>query len=200
MDKFFTTIAGPKLTTHEQVKRIVISALLIALGVVLSRLLSYPTLSVSGNLSAMIGLGPLPIMLLAYLYGPLWGGVGALAWDMLGALLFPIGAFNPMFSVAAFIFGVICGAFFLYTKNREKCLASPLWVLLATAVGLFIYTGILNTTLLAIYYGKEAFVISWMGYFPARAIEAALEIPIFAMLLTYLLELLRRTKLMPTLN
>ena len=197
MNKFFQTITGPKLPVHEQIKRIVISAMLIALGVVLSRLLSYPTLSVTGNLSAMIGLGPLPIMLLAYLYGPVWGGVGALAWDMIGAFLFPMGAFNPMFSVAAFLFGIICGLFFLYTKHRERCLASTMWILLATAVSLFIYTGILNTTLIALYYSKKAFNIAWIGYFTSRAIEVAFEVPIFTLLLACLLELLRRTKLMP---
>ena len=196
MNKFFQTIQGPKLTTHEQVKRLVISALLVALGVVLSRLLSYPTLTLAGNLSAMIGLGPLPIILLAYLYGPLWGGVGAFVWDVLGALIFPMGAFNPMFSIAAFIFGVVCGMFFLYTNKREKFLSSPLWVLLATAVSLFVYTGLLNTTLLALYYAKDmSFGVAWIFYFPPRAIEVAFEIPVFSILLTYLLELLRRTRL-----
>ena len=170
--------------------------MLVAIGVVLSRLLSYPTISVSGNLSAMIGLGPLPIMLLAYLYGPLWGGIGAFVWDVLGALIFPKGAFNPMFSIAAFIFGVICGVFFLYTQKRDKLLSSPLWVLLATGVSIFLYTGILNTTLLALYYaGDRTFTVAWYAFFIPRAIESVIEMPIFAMLLTYLIELLRRTKL-----
>ena len=198
MNKFFQTITGPKLPVHEQIKRIVISAMLVALGVVLSRLLSYPTLSVTGNLSAMIGLGPLPIMLLAYLYGPIWGGIGALAWDMLGAFLFPIGAFDVRFSIAAFLFGVVCGLFFLFTKHRTKCLASPMWILLATTVSLFIFTGILNTTLLALYYSKKTFEVAWMAFFIPRAIEVAFEVPVYTILLACLLELLRRTKLMPS--
>ena len=79
-------------------RRLAFCALLTALGVVLGGLLSIPAMPL-GSYTLKIGLGVLPVIVTAVLYGPLYGGtVGALT-DLLQALIFPKGAYMPWFTV-----------------------------------------------------------------------------------------------------
>ena len=75
-------------------------AILVALEVVLSRFLSI-------NLwSNKIGFAFVPIAVTAMLYGPVTTGVTAAVADLIGALLFPSGAFFPGFTLTAFLNGM----------------------------------------------------------------------------------------------
>ena len=87
-----------------------------ALGVVLGGLLSIPAMPL-GSYTLKIGLGVLPVIVTAVLYGPLYGGtVGALT-DLLQALIFPKGAYMPWFTVIGALFGVIPGMFFVKSQK-----------------------------------------------------------------------------------
>ena len=93
-------------------RRLAYCALFTALGVVLGGLLSIPAMPL-GSYTLKIGLGVLPVIVTAALYGPLYGGtVGALT-DLLQALIFPKGAYMPWFTVIGALFGVIPGMFFV---------------------------------------------------------------------------------------
>ena len=74
----------------------------------------------------------------ALLLGPLEAGiVGALA-DFLGALLFPIGAYFPGFTLTAFLMG-LCYGLFLYREQK-------FWrVLVAVGVHQFVLSMLLNS-------------------------------------------------------
>ena len=86
--------------------RIVAMGLLIALQVVLSRFLSI-------NLQFLkIGFSFIPIMFSGYLYGASGGVVVAVVSDLIGALLFPSGAFFPGFTATAALSGLIYGISF----------------------------------------------------------------------------------------
>lgn len=108
-------------------KRIAALAFLIALEVVLSRFLSLslPTIK--------IGFAFLPLAVAGILYGPLWAGAAGAAADVLGALLFPIGAYFPGFTLTQFLCGCVYG-FFLYNRpyrmNRVNLSAMIVCILL----------------------------------------------------------------------
>ena len=112
--------------------RLTVMAMLIGLEIVLSRFLSIPT-SIT-----KIGFAFVPVVAAALLLGPLAAGaVGALG-DLLGALLFPIGAYFPGFTLTAFLMG-LCYGLFLYKDTA-------FWrVIAAVGVHQFVLSMLLNS-------------------------------------------------------
>ena len=93
-------------------------AMLTAIEIVLSRFLSL------NAWNTKIGFGFVPVVVAALLYGPLAGGiVGALA-DFIGAILFPIGAYFPGFTLTAFLMGMVFGLFLYPKQNLVRTLAA----------------------------------------------------------------------------
>ena len=84
-------------------KKIVFSAMLIALEVILTRFLSIQTPIVR------ISFGFIPIVLIAIMYGPLFAGIGAAIGDVLGVSLFSAFAPFPGFTLTAFLAGIVYG-------------------------------------------------------------------------------------------
>ena len=84
--------------------RVVVMALLVALQIVLSRILSI-------NLPFLkIGFSFLPIMVAAYIYGPAGGVIVATVSDLIGAITINTqGTFFPGFTVTAALVGFIYG-------------------------------------------------------------------------------------------
>lgn len=110
-------------------KKIVLLALLIGLNIVLSRIV--PAIN-AWNMK--ISLTFITMVIAGNLYGPVFsilvGGLG----DFIGSLLFPIGAYNPLFTITAILSGLIFGIF--YEKNMEpkyaviECLTNNIFVTL----------------------------------------------------------------------
>lgn len=141
--------------------RLVTLAFLIALEVILTRFLSIQ-LPI-----ARIGFGFLPVAVMAILYGPVWAGLGYVAGDLLGMLLFPTGPYFPGFTLTAFLTGATYGIF-LYKKTMT-------WqrILVTVITVVVLYTIFLNTVWLHILYGK-----AFLGLMPSRLIQAAIMIPV----------------------
>lgn len=176
-------------------KKLVVCAMLVALGVVLSGLLSIP-ITLEGSPSAKIGFGPLPIILAGILFGPLYGAMVAAVWDILTALIFPVGAYLPWFTLSAMLFGLLPGLFFI--KRREYPLSR---VIAATATPLIAVSIFLNTFLIIIIYWKDPFaagtlfnteVPKWLAVLSVRALEQLVTIPLYSALIYNLLKLLKR--------
>ena len=122
-------------------KSLVTIALLVAMEVVLSRFLSISAWNIK------IGFSFLPIVIGAILYGPIGGGlIGALG-DLLGATLFPIGAYFPGFTLTAFLTGFVFGLFLYKTQSIPKVIA-------AVAVNQCVLSLCLNTLWISILYGS----------------------------------------------
>lgn len=141
--------------------QLVTMAFLIALEVILTRFLSI-------NLPIVrIGFGFLPVAVMAILYGPFWAGLGYVAGDLLGMLLFPTGPYFPGFTLSAFLTGVTYGLI-LYKKPLT-------WkrILFAVVTVIVLYTVFLNTLWLNILFGK-----AFLGLLPTRLIQAGIMIPI----------------------
>ena len=87
-------------------------AMLLALEIVLSRFLSIQTPI------TRIGFGFVPLVIAGILFGPVPAAIVAVLADILGALLFPIGACYPPLTVTSLLVGLTYG-FFLYKKGFD---------------------------------------------------------------------------------
>ena len=114
-------------------------ALLTALEIVLSRFLSISAWNIK------IGLSFIPLVVAAILYGPLAAGIAGALSDFIGAVLFPIGAYFPGFTLTAFLTGCVFG-FFLHTKqNWPRAVA-------AVFINQFVLSLFLNTFWISVLY------------------------------------------------
>lgn len=149
------------------IQRLVHIALLIALEIILSRFLSIATPVVK------IGFAFIPLALCGILYGPLAAGMAAALADLLGAILFPIGAYFPGFTLTAFLTGCVFGHF-LYQERSRK------WgnVGLAVAVNCLVLSLLLNTFWISALYGTP-----YLALLPTRVLQCVLLIPVQACVL-----------------
>jgi len=149
-------------------KRMVFCGLLVGLGVVLSGPLEIP-INFFGLYAISLSLGSVPVILAAVYFGPLYGAMVGGLWDLLQALLFPMGGYNPLFTLSAVMIGLIPGLFF--TKGEKPTF---LRILLAAACGHFVGSIVMNSLWLIISYGMplEAAAI--------RALKGVVFIPVYA--------------------
>ncbi len=116
-------------------------SVLVAVEIVLSRFLSINAWNIK------IGFSFVPVVLAAMLYGPLCAGIVAALGDFLGAILFPIGAYFPGFTLTAFLTGLVFGLF-LYKKQ------TLLRTVAAVGINQFILGLFLNTYWISVLYGS----------------------------------------------
>jgi ECF transporter S component (folate family) len=89
-----------KNTAH--IKQLVLSSMLIALSIILTRVLSIQLLP-----TVRYSFGKIPIFIAGILLGPVWGGlVGALS-DIIGYMLNPMGPYFFGFSLSAALAGIL---------------------------------------------------------------------------------------------
>lgn len=123
-------------------------SVLTAMEVVLSRFLSFSVWN------QKIGLAFVAVALAGMLYGPLSGAVvGALA-DFIGAILFPIGAYFPGFTLTNALLGVIFGMFFSKKFFKEITSSSKLFLraFLCALSNIVFCTMLLNTLWISVLY------------------------------------------------
>ena len=107
-------------------KRVCLIAVLIAMQIVLGRIAA---INVGSYLK--ISFGFIPIAVCGILTGPVWTLLMASVCDVLGALLFPTGAFYWGFTLVAAVGGLIYGLFLHNQKqNIIRCLLCTLTVAL----------------------------------------------------------------------
>ena len=116
-------------------------AMLTTVEIVLSRFLSLSAWNVK------IGFSFIPIVVAAVLYGPIAAGVVGALGDFIGAILFPIGAYFPGFTLTAFLTGCVFGLFLHKKQGWPQCIA-------AVGINQFILSLFLNTLWISILYGS----------------------------------------------
>lgn len=145
-------------------KKMVITALLIAVEVILSRFCSIATPI------AKIGFAFLPIVAVAMMYGPIYAGIAGASADFIGAILFPIGAYFPGFTFTAFLVGITYGLF-LYQKPKGIVRIT----IMVLVVSLFLHLG-LNTVWIWIITGKGFWAI-----LPTRILQTGIMTPVIVL-------------------
>lgn len=147
-------------------KKVVYLGLFIAITVILSRFLSI-------QLSFLkITFSFIPIALVSMIFGPIYGGIVAGLEDLIGAILFPRGAFFLGFTLSAILVGIIYG---LILYKKPKTTMRFFWASSIIAVLIHI---ILNTIWLVIMYDK-----GFLALVGTRIIKTLIMIPIEVILL-----------------
>ena len=150
-------------------KKLIVSAELLALDVVLTRLLAVNTPVMK------IGLGFAAVALCAVLYGPWWAALVAALGDLVGALLFPTGAFFPGFTLTAACTGLIFG---LCLYRRDKSL---FWPVFAAVLNVVLVSYLANTAMISYISGTP-----YSTLLKARAVQLAVMLPVQGAVLSFL--------------
>lgn len=143
-------------------------AIFVAMEVVLTRLLSINALTIR------IGFGFVPIAVCGMLYGPIWAAAAGGMADVIGsAILFPIGAYYPGFTLTAALTGLIYGLF-LYKKAPGN------WIrlLIPVSINSIVIGLLLSTYFIALFLDTSFFTI-----LPTRVLECVVVIPIYTAVL-----------------
>ncbi len=136
--------------TKMSVKSISIIGILVAMEIILARFSIH-----TWNLK--IGFSFVPVVVAAIFYGPVTAGLVGAIGDIMGYILFPVGAYFPGFTLTAFVTGMIFGFFlrksqsvlnivlavlcvqifvsqFMITYWISFLYGSPYWALFATRI------------------------------------------------------------------
>lgn len=165
---------------NNSVRFLTLTAMLVAMQIVLGNLLQVPFLDKQYNF------GFQPILIAGALLGApaamLVGGLG----DLIGAHLFPQGAYFPGFTLTNVLVGLVCG---LVLYRRKPTLVR---VILAVVISMLI-NWLLNSLWLSILYSAGG--RGYAGWVALRAPSYLFEVPANIILGYLLLKLLDRAKL-----
>lgn len=160
-------------------KKMIITALLVAMNIVLVRYLGVTTDLVK------INLGFLPLVAVAALYGPVWGGVSFALADIVGMLIAGGGrTYFPLFTVSEILYGVSYG---LILHKREKNLLNISFAVILNKIVIYMgITPIWNMLYMRYIMGKElpyrSIVVTRL---PSAAIMSVIEIASIYLLWRY---------------
>lgn len=139
----------------------VIIAMFIALNIVLSRFLSVSTPIIKISFSFI------SVAIAGYLYGPVGGMLVAGMGDFMGAILFPVGAYFPGYTITAVLSG-LCYGIFLKREYKFK------WAVYAVIISQIVCSLLLNTYWLSLFISSKTF----LSLLLMRSAQAFLMIPI----------------------
>lgn len=165
----------------KNIKKIVISALLLAASIVINRFLSVNTSVLS------IGFTFVPLMLAGIILGWKYSIIIAGLADIIGALLFPFGSFFIGYTISALLTGLVYGCC-LYQKdgfkvNKKFFIRLIIAILIVT---IFINGG-LNTVWLLLTSKKATIAI-----LPTRIIKQLIMIPVMFITMSALCKALEK--------
>ncbi|MBS7526991.1 folate family ECF transporter S component [Fusibacter paucivorans] len=135
-------------------------SVLVAMEIVLSRFLSFSVWNMK------IGLSFIPVVIAATALGPIYAGIVGALGDFIGAILFPIGAYFPGFTLTAFLVGMTFG---LCLYHRQTLWRS----FVAVSINQLVFGLFVNTYWISLLYGAP-----FQGLLPARLLQVLLMVPI----------------------
>jgi ECF transporter S component (folate family) len=178
---FFVRKNGMILSLSESAKGLkdtqclVVCAMMVALNIVLSR---FTVIYLSPT--SRISFGYLAVAATAMLYGACPAMLVGAAADIIGALLFPAGAYFPGYTVSAALGGLVYSLFL----NRKQLS----WqIIAAQAAHNLLLNVLLGSLWRSILYGK-----AYLAYLPAQLTKNGIMLPIEAGILFLLYMLLQR--------
>jgi len=167
----------------KKLETVVLTALLIALGIVLGQF------SVQITENTKVGISFIATQLTATLFGPVVGGVMGGVADILKFIIKPTGAFSILWTLNAIVGPVIYGIM-LYKKKLT------LWrILLSKAVVAIVVNVLMSCTWSAILYGN-----AFLAVIPAKLIQQAIQVPIQSIIFYLFVKALQKAKVFETLR
>lgn len=146
--------------TKMRTLKLVVCGMMVALDVTLARLASFNTTT------ERVGLALFTVAIVARLYGPVAAATVHGLADIIGAILFPMGAYFPGFTLSAVIVGVVYGVCYHRAVKWWR-------ILLAVVSTQVVCTLFLNTLWLSMLFGK-----GFLVYLPGRLIQTAIATPV----------------------
>lgn len=172
-----------KKTKKLDTKTLVILAVLVAIHVVLSRLVSIQLWNEKRYSVAFIS-----IYVAAYLFGPIYAGIMGAVSDIIGALCFPTGPYFPGFTLTTFLTGVIFG---LLLSDREKMnWKYVLKTVVAVLINEWILGWLINSLWISILYGSP-----YIGLLAGRAIQEAIMTAVQIAVILVMKKIMKRIKI-----
>lgn len=164
-------------------KKIILTAILLAMLITLSRFLSIKTSILK------ISFAFVPTMLCAVWLGPKWTVLLNVLGDVIGATLFPTGPYFVGYTISTAIAGFIYGMF-LYKKDANSYSDKQFLIrlILSTALVAIIVNMGLNTLWTSITSGK-----AFMVLFATRIVKQLIMIPIHVIVILFIEESLRNS-------
>lgn len=123
----------------------------------------------------------IPLAIAGWLFGPVIGMLVGMVGDVVGALLFPSGAYFPGFTLTSMLTGLIFGIF-LYNKNEKN---SILWIFLSKFLINMLLNVALNSLWLSIITNK-----GYVIFFAQHIFKNIAALPIEIILLFIILKIL----------
>lgn len=164
-----------------KIKKIILSALLLAASIVINRFLSINTSILS------IGFTFVPLMLAGIILGPKYSIIIATLADLIGALLFPFGTFFVGYTISAFLTGCVYG-FSLYQKDAFKVNKKFfIRLIIATLIVTIVINGALNTLWITMTSKKALLAI-----LPTRVLKQLIMIPVMILTMSGLCKTLEK--------
>lgn len=167
------------MKTKNSVRMITVSAMLVALEIVLNRFCSINTAGLK------IGFSFVPIVVAANLFGPVCAAVVYAMADLVGALLFPIGQYHPGFTICAAAMGFVYGLCLYKKPGSDRKISFFPNVVIPAFVNNIVFGLLINTAWVAMLYGSKTYA----GWFLYRLSEYAVLIPMNLILTPVLLKL-----------
>lgn len=149
-----------------KLRKIILAALLLAAEIVLNRFLSIRTPIVT------IGFSFIPMILNAMLLGPVYCTIISGLADLIGALLFPSGAFFPGYTFTALVMGLIYGL--ILNKSYKKTVKQFTVRIIIACLLVSVLCSVGLNTLWTWYTTKKAAV----AIIPTRLVKELIMIPL----------------------
>jgi len=99
--------------------KLVLTAMFVGLSVVASMLSRIDLLAFGVQGGVRISLGPVFTAVPAVLFGPFFGGLASGLSDIVGFILKPVGAYNPLITLSAFLGGALRGLFWSFIRKKS---------------------------------------------------------------------------------
>ena len=149
-------------------KKIILSAMLLSILIVLSRFFSIKSSFL------VISFSFIPMMLAAIYLGPKYAAIIAALGDLVGAILFPFGAYFPGFTISSAMIGFVYGIF-LYKKPEEnrKDFKFIIQLIISSILVLGGIKMLLESVFLNVLYGK-----AYLAIIASRLVTELVMIPV----------------------
>ncbi len=151
-------------------------AMLLAIEIVLSRFLSIQTPV------TRIGFGFVPLVMAGILFGPIPAAIVAVLADVLGALLFPTGAYYPPLTITSLLVGLTYGLFLHKISFKVKSVSDWVRIILCVVVRQGVLALLLQSYWLSLLYGNT-YVQVLVTRIPQVLILSAVEIVVIPILI-----------------
>ncbi len=167
----------------KSVNTLVLTALLIALGIVLGELFS---IQLTQNMK--IGISFIATQLTATLFGPVVGGIMGGVTDILKFIMKPTGSFSILWTLNAIVGPMIYGIM-LYKKKLTL-----LRILISKAVVAVLVNVLMSCLWSAILYGN-----AFWALIPVKVLQQIIQVPIQSLIFYLFVKALQKAKIFPQL-